>query len=48
MIVCETVANTLPQSGEITNAEVASAFGADLILLNGFDCYRPAVLDYQM
>ena len=43
VIVCETVANTLPQSGEITNAEVASAFGADLILLNGFDCYRPAV-----
>ncbi len=43
VIVCETVVQTMPQAGDITNAEVAAAFGADLILLNGFDCYRPAV-----
>ena len=43
VIVCETVVQTMPQAGDITNAEVAAAFGADLILLNGFDCYRPAI-----
>lgn len=43
VIVCETVVQTIPQAGDITNAEVAAAFGADLILLNGFDCYRPAI-----
>ena len=34
----------MPQSGDLTNAEVAKAFGADLILLNGFDCFRPIVM----
>lgn len=43
VIVTETVVQTIPQAGEITNAEVAAAFGADLILLNGFDCFRPVV-----
>ena len=32
-----------PQAGDITNAEVAAAFSADLILLNGFDCFNPIV-----
>lgn len=29
--------------GSITNAEVAAAFGSDLILLNGFDCFHPVI-----
>lgn len=29
--------------GNITNAEVASAFGSDMILLNGLDCFNPVI-----
>ncbi|ERK45331.1 hypothetical protein [Faecalitalea cylindroides] len=29
--------------GNITNAEVASAFGSDMILLNGLDCFDPVI-----
>lgn len=43
VIITETVVRTMPQAGDITNAEVAAAFGADMILLNGFDCFRPYV-----
>lgn len=42
-IVAENVVQAAPVAGDITNAEVASAYGADLILLNGFDCFRPVV-----
>ncbi|WP_438841628.1 DUF7916 family protein [Enterococcus sp. AZ034] len=44
VIVTETIGGTMPQIGELTNAEVAAAFGADMILLNGFDCFYPVVL----
>lgn len=27
----------------LTNAEVATAFGSDMILLNGFDCFHPVI-----
>ena len=43
-ICVENVVGTMPQVGDLTNAEVAKAFGADLILLNGFDCFHPVVM----
>lgn len=43
VLLAENVVASQPQSGDITNAEVAAAFGADLLLLNAFDCYRPFI-----
>lgn len=44
-IICsENAALSQPVAGEITNAELASAYGADLILLNGFDVFNPIVM----
>lgn len=44
-IICtETVVMAAPVANDITNAEVARAYGADLILLNGFDCLNPVVM----
>ncbi|MFD2305499.1 PEP phosphonomutase [Enterococcus termitis] len=42
-ILSENVVAASPQAGDISNAEVAAAFGADLILLNLFDCFNPIV-----
>lgn len=42
-ILSENVVAASPQAGDISNAEVAAAFGADLILLNLFDCFNPVV-----
>lgn len=42
-ILSENVVLASPQAGDITNAEVAAAFGADLILLNVFDCFNPII-----
>lgn len=42
-ILSEDVVATAPQAGDITNGEVAAAFGADLILLNLFDCFNPMI-----
>lgn len=42
-ICVENVVGAMPQSGDLTNAEVAKAL-ANLILLNGFDCFRPIVM----
>ena len=42
-ILSENVVAAAPQAGDISNAEVAAAFGADLILLNLFDCFNPIV-----
>ncbi|MHC5372659.1 DUF7916 family protein [Enterococcus sp. LJL120] len=42
-IAVENVVLASPAAGDITNAEVVSAYGADLILLNAFDCFRPIV-----
>ncbi|EUJ41997.1 PEP phosphonomutase family protein [Brochothrix campestris FSL F6-1037] len=42
--VCsENVVMSQPYDSNITNAEVAKSFGADLILLNAFDCIHPIV-----
>ena len=43
-ICSENVVMAPPVAGDITNAEVASAYGADLILLNAFDCLNPIIL----
>ncbi|MBO0476004.1 haloacid dehalogenase-like hydrolase [Vagococcus sp. DIV0080] len=43
-IICsEVIGNMQPIIGDITNAEVAVSYGADLILMNGFDCYHPHI-----
>lgn len=44
VIVAENVVMAMPQAGDITNAEVVAAYGADLVLLNAFDCFRPFVM----
>ncbi len=44
-IICtETVVMAAPVANDLTNAEVARAYGADLILLNGFDCLQPIIM----
>lgn len=42
-VLTETVVFNGCLLGNITNAEVASAFGSDMILLNGFDCFHPEI-----
>lgn len=42
-ILSENVAPRFPVGHDITNSEVARAFGADLILLNGFDLFSPEI-----
>ncbi|GAB2027845.1 DUF7916 family protein [Lactovum odontotermitis] len=43
-VICsENVAPARGVIGELTNAELAKAFGADLILLNGFDVFEPVI-----
>lgn len=43
-VICsEIIGNMQPIISDITNAEVAAAFGADLLLLNGFDVYNPLI-----
>lgn len=43
IILSENVAPREPYIADCTNAEMARAFGADLILLNGFDVFHPHV-----
>lgn len=43
-VVSENVVIHEPLDPNITNSEVARAFGADLILLNAFDVYKPIIL----
>ncbi|MCA1029501.1 haloacid dehalogenase-like hydrolase [Bacillus timonensis] len=43
VILAEVIASFQPYNGSITNAEMAAAFGADLILLNFFDVDNPHV-----
>lgn len=44
VVLSEDVVLQGPAAGDITNAEVAAAFGADLILLNGMDVLNPMIL----
>ena len=43
IILSENVAFKESYIGDVTNAEIARAFGADLILLNGLDLFEPLV-----
>lgn len=43
-VMGETIVAFEPLMRELTNAEVACAFGADMILLNFYDTLRPAIL----
>lgn len=43
VLLAENVVVSQPQADDITNAEVAAAFGADLLLLNAFDCFHPYI-----
>ena len=40
-VCCEMAIHHRPIIPELTHAEIASAFGGDLMLLNGFDCLNP-------
>lgn len=42
-LLSENVAPRFPVGHDITNSEVARAFGADLILLNGLDLFQPQI-----
>lgn len=42
-IACETIGAIQPMLGDITNAEFASAMGADILLLNLFDVQNPMI-----
>lgn len=43
VVLSENVAGRESFIGDITNAEIAKAFGADLILLNGVDVFEPTI-----
>lgn len=44
-IICsENIAISQSVAGDITNAELAASYGADLILLNAFDVFNPVVM----
>lgn len=43
VVLSENVVTRETFVGDITNAEIARAFGADLILLNGLDVFEPSV-----
>lgn len=42
-IMTETVVATQPLLNDVTNAELAVAFGSDMVLLNVFDCDNPHI-----
>lgn len=42
-IACETIGPMMPVFGDVTNAEVAAAMGADILLLNLFDVNDPII-----
>ncbi len=47
VILSENISSREPFIGDITNAEIARAFGADLILLNGVDVHRPEIFGLE-
>ena len=42
-VCCETVCSRPTMLNELSNAEIAKAFGGDMVLLNGFDCIDPLI-----
>lgn len=47
VMLSETMASVSPLYPGITNAELAASFGADLLLLNVFDVFKPEVKGYE-
>lgn len=43
VLVCETIGKFTPLVGDVSNAELAAALGADVLLLNIFDVEKPVV-----
>ncbi|MBJ3816499.1 haloacid dehalogenase-like hydrolase [Shimwellia pseudoproteus] len=43
ILVSETIAMTQPLLNGVTNAELAASMGADIVLLNMFDCQKPLI-----
>jgi len=43
VIICECIGLTMPMLGDVTNAELVSSMGADIILLNMFDVKKPVI-----
>ena len=43
VLVCETIGSVRPMLGDVTNAEFASAMGADMLILNLFDVNAPVI-----
>lgn len=43
VLVAEVISSVSPLYPSVTNAELAAAFGADMILLNLFDVFQPHV-----
>ena len=43
VLVSESIAITQPLLGNITNAELAASQGADILLINMFDCDNPQI-----
>ena len=48
VILSENVATRESFIGDITNSEIARAFGADLILLNGVDVLKPYIFGLEV
>lgn len=46
-ILSETMTAVAPLYPNVTNAELAAAFGADLLLLNLFDVFNPSIQGYK-
>lgn len=44
VLVCEAIGAVRPMLGDVTNAELASSMGADLLILNLFDVNEPLIL----
>ena len=42
-VLAEVIGAVAPVYPEVTNGELAAAFGADLLLLNGYDVHRPVI-----
>lgn len=47
-LACETIGTVSPLLSDISNAELAAAMGADIVLLNIFDVDGPAVLGLSL
>lgn len=43
VLACECIGITMPMLADVTNAEFAAAFGADILLLNMFDVDKPVI-----